>query len=91
MATNRLLSSTCCVVCVQAGVADPLRAEGNVLKKRLEEVSASLRDATALLDNVTEERDQLQFQLSRLDEKLVKKEMCDAHLCLNVLGLISSA
>jgi hypothetical protein len=47
------------------------------LKERLDEVSSSLRDATARLDTVTDERDQLQFQLTRLDEKLIRKETCD--------------
>lgn len=65
------------VVCdVQDGVTGPLRAERDALKERLDEVSTSLRDATAQLENVSDERDQLKFQLTRLDEKLSNKESC---------------
>lgn len=63
---------------VQDGVTGPLRAERDALKERLDEVSSSLRDATARLENVSDERDQLKFQLTRLDEKLSKKESCVA-------------
>ena len=64
---------------VQDGVTGPLRAERDALKERLDEVSSSLRDANARLENVTDERNQLQFQLSRIDEKLSKKERYAPH------------
>lgn len=71
---SSMASISFCRLIFQDGVTGPLRAERDELKERLDEVSSSLRDATARMDNVIDERDQLQFQLSRLDEKLIKKE-----------------
>lgn len=60
--------------CIQDGVTGPLREERDALKYRLDEASTALRDATVRLENVTEERDQLQYQVTRLDEKLLAKD-----------------
>lgn len=70
---------------LQDGVTGPLRAERDALKERLDEVSTSLREATARLETVSDERDQLQFQLTRLDEKLIKKEKCESHMIMRSL------
>jgi hypothetical protein len=61
---------------MQDGVTGPLRAERDALKERLDEASTALRDATVRLEDVTEERDQLQYQVTRLDEKLLAKDRC---------------
>jgi predicted nuclease with TOPRIM domain len=57
-------------------VTGPMMAERDVLKSRLEEAESSLRDVTSQLENMAEERNQLQYQVKRLDEKLVSKDRC---------------
>jgi uncharacterized coiled-coil DUF342 family protein len=50
--------------------------ERDEIQARLEKASAALREATAKADCFTEERDQLQYKLTRLQEKLAEKDKC---------------
>jgi Kinesin motor domain len=58
------------------GVKASLYLERDELKARLLSTEEALRKATTESENVTEERTQLQYQVRRLDEKLVTKDKC---------------
>jgi hypothetical protein len=59
---------------VQDGVTAPLYVERDELKTRLMACEESLRLVTNKLENITEDRTQLQYQVKRLDEKLIDKD-----------------
>ena len=61
---------------MQDGTTEPLRQERDALQARVEQAGTALRQATAKADYATEGRDQLQYKLARLDEKLTEKERC---------------
>lgn len=61
---------------VQDGVTAPLYKERDELKSRLMAAEEALRATAAKVENVTEERTQLQYQVKRLDERLIAKDKC---------------
>lgn len=54
----------------------PLYEERDELKAKLMSTEESLRAAATDLENASEERTQLRYQVKRLDEKLVAKDRC---------------
>ena len=66
---------------VQGGTTQPLRQERDDLQAQLEQASTALRQAAATTDCIIEERDQLQYKLTRLHDKVTVKDKCaELHL-----------
>ena len=61
---------------MQDGVTGPLYEERDELKARLAVRDEELRKAAAAAENMAEERTQLQYQVKRLDDKLVARDTC---------------
>jgi hypothetical protein len=50
--------------------------ERDEIQARLEKATAAQREATANADCISEEKAQLQYQVTRLQEKLSEKDKC---------------
>ena len=61
---------------LQDGVTAPLYNERDELKARLMAAEEALRASSAKVESVNEDRVQLQYQVKRLDEKLMARDKC---------------
>ena len=61
---------------MQDGVTAPLYQERDDLKSRLTSAEEALARAVQDKENLSEERTQLQYQVKRIDDKLIGKDKC---------------